>query len=891
MTRRRSSRHRGGGARLRLQLPSRLRLAALAVAAAAVTLSGQSSGSGDAPVLSPAEAIETFQLQPGYRLELVAAEPLVQDPVLIEWDTERRLWVIELPNYMRDLAASGEYEPSGRIVVLEDTDGDGAMDTRTVFADGLVQPRALRLLERGVLVGEPPNVLLLEDVDGDLRADRRTPVASGYGQPETNVEVNANGLYWAIDNRMYTAGIGGDLYLELEDGAVRTGPSIARGQWGLTQDDAGRIYRNHNESVVHVDLVPTPYYARNPDLLRTRGSHERLIDVDGEVNTVWPARRTPGTNRAYQHGVLRDDGTLAAFTAACAPTIYRGDRLPADLYGNLFAAEPAANLVSRIVLHDDGTTLRARKAYASGEFVASTDERFRPVDLSNGPDGTLYIVDFYRGLIQHRLYITEYLRDHVLARKLEQPVGFGRIYRVLHDTTRRDTATALPASTPALVPALEHPSGWWRDAAQQRLVERRSGATAPALARLLAGAADWRTRLHALWTLDGIGAIEAAMVERALKDPARDVRAGAVRVAERWLGEAGHPMRTAVLARVADPDWAVRQQLAASLGAVPPGAREEAAASLLAKLGDDPIALDATLSGLRGIESLVLARVLDSSRRQTAASEAAIAMLSATLIRGGREAGAQDVFARAADSGRAAWQRSALLRGAEIALLDAPMPGAVPPRTRPQETGSAPCPTCPGGRAGPGGAYAFPRPPAEPAAGRGSGPALRLNGAPAIVDLASRDDELSARATAVLARVTWPGKPGAATPAGALTAAEQQRFETGRAVYQNICQACHQPDGRGQERLAPTLLGSPFTLGAPEIPIRILLHGKQGTVGLMPPIGAALDDEQIAGVLTYVRREWGQGGSPVDPATVAAVRAATTERRQPWTAAELEAIR
>lgn len=891
MTRRRSSRFRGR-AGLRVILARRVRLAALVVTAAAVTVSGQSSGSGDAaPVLSPTEALETFQLQPGYRLELVAAEPLVQDPVLIEWDTQRRLWVIELPNYMRDLAASGEHEPTGRVVVLEDTDGDGAMDRRTVFADGLVQPRGLRLLEGGVLVGEPPDVLLLEDVDGDLRADRRTPVASGYGQPETNVEVNANGLYWAIDNRMYTAGIGADLYLELEDGAVRTGPSIARGQWGLTQDDAGRIYRNHNESVVHVDLVPTPYYARNPDLLRTRGSHERLIDVDGEVNTVWPARRTPGTNRAYQHGVLREDGTLSAFTAACAPTIYRGDRLPAELYGNLFAAEPAANLVSRIVLPDDGTTLRARKAYPRGEFVASTDERFRPVDLSNGPDGTLYIVDFYRGLIQHRLYITEYLRDHVLARKLEQPVGFGRIYRVVHDTTRRDTATALPASTPALVPALEHPSGWWRDAVQQRLVERRSAATAPALARLLAGSTDWRTRLHALWTLDGIGAIEPVMVERALKDPARDVRAGAVRVAERWLGETGHPIRAAVLAGMEDPDWAVPQQLAASLGALPPGAREEAAASLLERHGADPIALDAALSGLRGLEGLVLARVLDSSARQTPAREAAIAMLSATVLRSGRESDAQDVLARIEDSGRAVWQRSALLRGAEIALLDAPMPGTVPPRRRPQAAGSVPCPTCPGGRAGPGGAYAFPRPPAELPAGRGAGPVLRLARAPAIVGLAGRGDELGARASAVLARVSWPGKPGAAAPAIALTAVEQQRFEAGRSVYRNICQACHQPDGRGQERLAPTLIGSPFTLGQPEIPIRILLHGKQGAAGLMPPVGAALDDEQIAGVLTYVRREWGQGGSPVDPATVAAVRAATRERKQPWTPAELDAIR
>ena len=146
------------------------------------------------------------------------------------------------------------------------------------------------------------------------------------------------------------------------------------------------------------------------------------------------------------------------------------------------------------------------------------------------------------------------------------------------------------------------------------------------------------------------------------------------------------------------------------------------------------------------------------------------------------------------------------------------------------------------------------------------------------------------RAGNVLARIEWPGKPGVAAPVPALTVEEQQRFDAGREVYRNICQACHQPDGRGQERLAPSLVGSALTLAAPAIPARILLSGKEGPTGLMPPVGSVLSDDQIAGVLTYIRREWGQTGTPVDPAQVMTVRAQTVSRTRPWTHDELMAM-
>jgi mono/diheme cytochrome c family protein/glucose/arabinose dehydrogenase len=866
------------------------------------------------PPLSAEEALKTFYIAPGYRLELVASEPLVQAPVAIDWDPRGRLWVVEMPGYMRDATGGNEHDPIGRVVVLEDTNDDGKMDKRTVFADGLVLARAIKVLDRGVLVGEPPNAWLMHDVNGDLRMDTKELVTSEYGQLDADPQNNANGFFWAMDNRVYTAGQV-DIFLRFTGGGFEVRKTLLRGEWGVSQDDAGRIFRNTNSSAVHVDLVPTQYFARHRGLLRTRGSYEALSDENDEINTVWPVRPNPGTNRAYQTGTDRADGTLASYTAVCAPLVYRGDRLPADLYGNLFVAEPAANLVSRIVLSDDGATLRARKAYERAEFLASTDERFRPVYLSNAPDGTMYVVDMYRGILEHRNSLTVYLRNQILSRNLAQPTGFGRIYRVVHETTKPDTSRDLASASPRqLVEMLAHPNGWRRDTAQRLLVERGQRMTGrPAVVAALVDRAehapDWRTRLHALWTLDGMDAIQPGTVMRQLNDPSRDVRAAAVRIAERWLGNPAHPVSAAVLKRLDDTDWSVREQLAATLGALPTGARESAIASVLDRHGNDPIVVDAALSGVRGTEAVVLEKLLQVAGGPTPQRDAAITMLTATIIRGDRESAVQEVLGRVGNQAGPDWQRSALMRGAEVALLGMAMPGT--PARRASAGGlpaSAPCPTCPGGRAGPGGAYAFPRPqpgaggqapygganggePASFDAGARGGPGVRLNREPAsLQQLASSGTELAGRAAGVLARLDWPGKPGGSAAISPLTERERQAFEKGQEVYRNICQACHQPNGRGQDRVAPSLVGSSLALAQPEVPVRILLNGKEGSIGLMPSIGSVLDDEQIAGVLTYIRREWGQAGSPVEVATVKAVRALTAGRTRPWTNEELLAL-
>ena len=256
--------------------------------AAVLTVSGQQSSpinrpwppevqkvSPDSPALSPAEALKTFYMPPGYKIELVASEPLIQDPIVMDWDRQGRIWVVEMPGFVPNLQAPEPYmEPIGKVVVLEDTDKDGVMDKRTVFADGLVLARSLKVLDRGVLVGEPPNAWLMRDTNGDLKMDTKEAITDLYGRREARVEQNTNDFYWGMDNWMHTANA--DTFLRLKNGKFEVRKTLMRGEWGVTQDDAGRIYRNTNESSVHVDFVPTPYFLRNPALVRTRGSYEAL---------------------------------------------------------------------------------------------------------------------------------------------------------------------------------------------------------------------------------------------------------------------------------------------------------------------------------------------------------------------------------------------------------------------------------------------------------------------------------------------------------------------------------------------------------------------------------------------------------------------------------------
>ncbi|HXW08773.1 MAG TPA: c-type cytochrome [Vicinamibacterales bacterium] len=816
----------------------------------------------DSPALAPEAELKTFIMPPGYRVELVASEPMVVDPVAMDVDLEGRLWIVEMLGFMPDTSGTDSREPIGRVAVLEDLDDDGRMDKRTVFLDKLILPRVVKVLERGVLVGEPPNLWLARDTNGDLVADEKEIVRKDYGRLEGNPEHNANSLHWALDNVMYTGEH--TWHLELKNGEFRVQPTLSRGQWGVSSDDAGRIFRNWNEQPLFVDYLPARYYMRNPNVVRTRGLYEILMDP--EDMTVWPVRPTRGVNRGYREGVLREDGTLTTYVSAGTPLIFRGDRLPKDLYGNAFVTESAGNLVHRLEVVDDGAgRLSARNAYDRGEFLASTDERFRPVNLFAGPDGTMFVIDMYRGVIQDGQYWTDYLRNYIKTNNLELPVAHGRIWRVVHESTERAPRPSLSKETSAgLVKLLSHPNGWHRDTAQRVLVERGDKSIADALKALAHGSADYRTRLHALWTLDGLDALEASAVERALSDSSPEVRASAIRLAERWLGEPDHPLLKSALARMDDRSWMVRLQLTASIGAMPPAARVEPLVTLLKGEGADPrnpMIVDAAISGLAGLESEVLSVLLQGSVKESARGEA-VTMLAATMARARDGETATRLLDFAADEGRPMWQRMALLRGVELGL----------------EGGG-------GGRGGGGGG----------GGGRGRGAAaagvLALSQEPSSLNaLAGGGGELAAVAKRVAGRLTWPGKPAPAVVVVPLTPEQQKRYSAGQEIYRNLCIACHQADGRGLEKIAPTLINSRYVVGDPGVGARIVIGGKEGAVGLMPPLGATLSDEQIASVLTYIRREWGHTASAVAPADVKEVRGMTSSRRRPWTEEELSRL-
>jgi mono/diheme cytochrome c family protein len=825
--------------------------------------------------LSPQEELKTFSVPPGFHVELVASEPLIESPILMDFDAQGRLWVVEMPTFLPDLSGRDSKEPLDRVSVLEDTDGDGVMDKKTVFADHLTGPRALKVLEHGVLVGDPPNLWLMKDTDGDLKADTKDLVTNTYGNPNGGIEHNANSLFWALDNVMYSSEHVFDL--KWQNGKLESLPGLSRGQWTVSQDDAGRIYRNVNDSPLFVDYTPSRYFLRNPNEVRTRGLYELLIEQQDA--TLYPVRSNRGVNRGYRDPFFREDGSSIVIQGAGGPAIYRGDTYPKDLQGNAFFPDSPTNLVHRLIVTDDGSgRLKAKNGYTRGEFMASSDERFRPASVYDGPDGNLYVVDMYRGVVQAGGLWTDYLTEYIHANDLQLPVGKGRIWRVVYGNrpTRRPAAPALSKATSAqLVQALSNPKGWWRDTAQRVLVERGDTSVAPDLKTLAASAPDWRTKLHALWTLDGLNAIEVASVRQALTDPNPNVRASAVRLSERWLDKDAE-LRTAVLGLLNDKNWNVRRQVAASLGAMPAADRVAPAVTLLTHEGADPIMVDATISSLNGVEAEVLAKVMQANGAPQAAVPAdAVSMLAGAVAKSGDAAAVQHVIEVVADLSRPEWERKALLQG-----LDAGLP----------PLGAAGR----GGRGGRGGGGGGGLPGLSAPGGRvvtTPGRGVSLPGEPAALStLAAGNGSLAPLAKSVVAKLDWPGRPVPVVTAPPMTAEQQKRYDAGAEIYKNICMGCHQDDGRGKEKLGGNLVDSQFVNAPnPDATIRILLAGKEGQIGLMPPLGASLTDEQIASALTYIRRSWGHTATPVDPMNVMETRSLTKGRTKPWTNEELQA--
>lgn len=476
-----------------------LSISVLSLACITFSFLGCESEKPLSPPLSPSESLATFQLaDENLKIELVASEPLVQDPVAIAFDEGGRLWVAEMLGFMQDIDGTGEEDRIGRISVLFDDDGDGKMDRSQVFLDSLVLPRAIAVVKGGALVAENMPLWFVEDTDGDFIADKKTLIDSlygGLGVPEHS----ANGLWRGMDNWFYNAK---SKYRYKKVGGEWTKDETEfRGQWGICHDDAGRLFYNYNWSQLHADIVPPNSLMENKNHSATSGIDHGLI-----LNRkVYPIRSNTAINRGYVPGTLDKNGSIIEFASACGPLVYRGTAMPSNYRGDAFVCEPTANLIKQNEIIEEGFMIRAENTYQNKEFLASTDERFRPISLASGPDGAMYVVDMYKGIIQHAPYMTEYLREETLKRGLDKPINMGRIWRISTKNKKYSKAPKLSEmNATELVKQLESDNGWTRDTAQRLLVENGDPSVVPELEKLIING-NPLGQLHALWTLEGLG--------------------------------------------------------------------------------------------------------------------------------------------------------------------------------------------------------------------------------------------------------------------------------------------------------------------------------------------------------------------------------------------------
>jgi mono/diheme cytochrome c family protein/glucose/arabinose dehydrogenase len=565
------------------------------------------------PPLHPDEALERFELEEGFRIEVVAHEPMVVDPVAMDIDPDGRLWVVDMPSYMpvADMSdwetAVREQVPKGRIVILEDTNGDGVTDTKRVFRDGMVLPRSIKVLSDGVLVGEPPNVWYIRDTTGDGKGDSRELVYDQYGDPNvTNVESLPNGLMWGMDNWIHNVDIGASALRQI-DGQWQVRPFERLGQWGVTQDDWGHIYSASNPRPLVTHYLPFSYSHRHPMFDLSEGMNISIAPNE----PLWPAHAV-GTNRSYQIGTeVREDGTLRRATSTLSPVIYRGHQFGDEYLGNAFTPEPAANMIKRMILDNDPGEIEkeAHFAYEEKEFLTSTDERFRPVNMYNSPDGALYVVDMYRGIIQHARFLTDHLRDYALEHDLHMPYGkYGRIYRIVRDDQEIDYNTPkFSQLTPTeITEYLRHRNGHLRDRAQQVLVQCSPSQVVSTLEEMAGNASEeaW-TRLQALWTLEGISRSVYGQDQltqtalQALEDDHPRIRAAAVKILESEL--AGNSEEVlAAMESLYETETApyVRIQMLASLGESDSDTSLHLMAALLDAHSDSPYFREMALTGV-----------------------------------------------------------------------------------------------------------------------------------------------------------------------------------------------------------------------------------------------------------------------------------------------------
>tara|TARA_R110002049_G_scaffold4601_6_gene32859 strand:- start:34591 stop:39018 length:4428 start_codon:yes stop_codon:yes gene_type:complete len=525
--------------------------------------------------LSPQESLDALHVRQGYTVELVAAEPLVQDPVAINWGADGTLWIAEMADY--PLGIDGKGQPGGRIRSLRDTDGDGKYDESVVFAADIGFPNGVFPWRDGVFVTSAPQVLFLRDTTGDGIADERNVVLEGFAAD--NQQLRVNGLRWGLDNHIYCAS-GSNTLARAKDTNVkeiRTGNAVALGsrdfsfdpdsgqlfpqsgptQFGRNRDDWGNWFGSVNSYPLWHFVMEDHYVRRNP-LFAAPDSRQQLLMPRNPK--VYPAKSPEKRYRSSQHS--------GRFTSACSGMIYRDELLfPTDESQHSFVCEPFHNLVQHNVLRDDGVSFVASRDPKEPvfDFFASKDRWCRPVMVRTGPDGALWVVDLYRYVIEHPQFLSDEgkaeLEPHYRAGHER-----GRIYRIYPENNPpRSIAKLDQASTEQLVESLESPNGVVRDLAQQQLLIRGDDGSATMLKTLVLSGKSPLARLHALCALDGLDALTPEVLVSAMADDHPGVRRRAVRLAE-LAGKQRNDVRAAALRLTDDPDKKVRLQLANSLG-------------------------------------------------------------------------------------------------------------------------------------------------------------------------------------------------------------------------------------------------------------------------------------------------------------------------------------
>lgn len=479
--------------------------------------------------LDPAEQQKRFLLPDGYKIAPVLSDPLIQDPVGVTFDGNGRMYVLEMRSYMRDAEGSNSREPISRISRHEDTNGDGTYDKHTVFVDKMVMPRIAFPLQDGVILAlETDNRDLVKytDTNGDGVADKKELVYTPFGRV-TNMEWQPGGMTWALDNWLYSTYNPFRLRITPKGDVIREETETPGGQWWSAQDNYGKVWWvDGGGEIGPVNFqVPIAYGAINVS-----------DNFEPGFQVPWPA---PGGIADMQGGMRRvrmPDGTLNHFTSASGVEIYRGHRLPQDMAGDLLFAEPVGRIVRRAkVVVTDGLT-QLRNAYPKSEFIRSTDPLFRPVNVSTAPDGSLFVIDMYTGIIQDAQFVgpDSYLRRKIDQYQLDKQHNFGRIWRLTHDGAEPDRRQPrMYAETPAqLVKHLEHPHGWWRDTAQKLLVLRQDKSVVPALLTMARTSSNQLARIHALWTLEGLEALDAGLIRELMKSHDSQIRVQAIRASE-----------------------------------------------------------------------------------------------------------------------------------------------------------------------------------------------------------------------------------------------------------------------------------------------------------------------------------------------------------------------